>query len=372
MTAAESAPTESRPAVRSIRRGRVGLRARGAAGARGLGSARTTTDVDIAVFVAEPELNKLLTRSSGRRDGRPAEARRSVAKTDPGAHLGRTASICSSRTTLHADMHARRRLLPTPDGRQRWFSRPKTWRWPSCCTRGPRTSRIWKRLFAVQRSRLTWLRSAMALSHSSAQDMRLRTLEELARRFAAGEATPCGTGLGCGTAFRCRPPADSVLQRESTSQRGHAAILIVTRDHDGSRGRCGSGRQRSQFGTRHRRGDSDRSASDTGADTARPRARHASKTTTVTARHVRPRCRHGIKTQRTRAPDRHRRTRTGVRPGLVWKTANNDGVHVLPAAAARSASSTAAALRGCSQAAAPPCLSVGSSPRHRFVFPDCT
>jgi hypothetical protein len=190
MTATESAPTEiaARLADRFDEDG-LAYALGGALALGAWGVPRTTTDVDIAVFVAEPELDKLL--DSIERAGAMvdrAEARRSVAKTGfLVAHLGRTRlDLFIAHHPWHADMHARRQLLPTPDGKQRWFLSLEDVALAKLLYARPKDIQDLERLFAVQRSRLDlaylrrWL-SAMV----PAQDMRLRTLEELARRFVA-------------------------------------------------------------------------------------------------------------------------------------------------------------------------------------------
>jgi hypothetical protein len=191
MTATESAPTEiaARLADRFDEDG-LAYALGGALALGAWGVPRTTTDVDIAVFVAEPELDKLL--DSIERAGAMvdrAEARRSVAKTGfLVAHLGRTRlDLFIAHHPWHAEMHARRQLLPTPDGKERWFLSLEDMALAKLLYARPKDIQDLERLFAVQRSRLDlaylrrWL-SAMV----PAQDMRLRTLEELARRFVAG------------------------------------------------------------------------------------------------------------------------------------------------------------------------------------------
>jgi hypothetical protein len=191
MTATESAPTEiaARLADRFDEDG-LAYALGGALALGAWGVPRTTTDVDIAVFVAEPELDKLL--DSIERAGAMvdrAEARRSVAKTGfLVAHLGRTRlDLFIAHHPWHAEMHARRQLLPTPDGKERWFLSLEDVALAKLLYARPKDIQDLERLFAVQRSRLDlaylrrWL-SAMV----PAQDMRLRTLEELARRFVAG------------------------------------------------------------------------------------------------------------------------------------------------------------------------------------------
>jgi hypothetical protein len=191
MTATESAPTEvaARLADRFDEDG-LAYALGGALALGAWGVPRTTTDVDIAVFVAEPELDKLL--DSIERAGAMvdrAEAGRSVAKTGfLVAHLGRTRlDLFIAHHPWHVDMNTRRQLLPTPDGRERWFLSLEDVALAKLLYARPKDIQDLERLFAVQRSRLDlaylrrWL-SAMV----PAQDMRLRTLEELARRFAAG------------------------------------------------------------------------------------------------------------------------------------------------------------------------------------------
>jgi hypothetical protein len=137
------------------------------------GVPRTTTDVDVAVFVAEPELDR-------------GEARRSVAKTGLlVAQLGRTRlDLFIAHHPWHADMRARRQLLPTPDGRQRWFLSLEDVALAKLLYARPKDLQDLERLFAVQRNRLdlAYLRRWL-LAMVPAQDMRLQSLEELARRF---------------------------------------------------------------------------------------------------------------------------------------------------------------------------------------------
>jgi hypothetical protein len=151
------------------------------------GVPRTTTDVDVAVFVAEPELDRLL--DSIERTGAMVdrgEARRSVAKTGLlVAQLGRTRlDLFIAHHPWHADMRARRQLLPTPDGRQRWFLSLEDVALAKLLYARPKDLQDLERLFAVQRNRLdlAYLRRWL-LAMVPAQDMRLQSLEELARRF---------------------------------------------------------------------------------------------------------------------------------------------------------------------------------------------
>jgi hypothetical protein len=191
MTATESAPTEvaARLADRFDEDG-LAYAFGGALALGAWGVPRTTTDVDIAVFVAEPELDRLL--DSVERVGAMvdrAEARRSVARTGfLVAHLGRTRlDLFIAHHPWHAEMHARRQLLPTPDGRQRWFLSLEDTALAKLLYARPKDLQDLERLFAVQRSHLdlTYLRRWL-VAMVPAQDMRLRTLEELARRFVAG------------------------------------------------------------------------------------------------------------------------------------------------------------------------------------------
>jgi hypothetical protein len=190
MTATESAPTEvaARLADRFDEDG-LAYAFGGALALGAWGVPRTTTDVDIAVFVAEPELDRLL--DSVERVGAMvdrAEARRSVARTGfLVAHLGRTRlDLFIAHHPWHAEMHARRQLLPTPDGRQRWFLSLEDTALAKLLYARPKDLQDLERLFAVQRSHLdlTYLRRWL-VAMVPAQDMRLRTLEELARRFVA-------------------------------------------------------------------------------------------------------------------------------------------------------------------------------------------
>ena len=191
MTATESAPTEvaARLADRFDEDG-LAYALGGALALGAWGVPRTTTDVDIAVFVAEPELDKLL--DSIERAGAMvdrAEAGRSIAKTGfLVAHLGRTRlDLFIAHHPWHADMHARRRLLPTPDGRQRWFLSLEDIALAKLLYARPKDIQDLERLFAVQRSRLDlaylrrWLSAMVPMP-----DVRLQILEDLARRFAAG------------------------------------------------------------------------------------------------------------------------------------------------------------------------------------------
>jgi hypothetical protein len=191
MTATESAPTEvaARLADRFDEDG-LAYAFGGALALGAWGVPRTTTDVDIAVFVAEPELDRLL--DSVERVGAMvdrAEARRSVARTGfLVAHLDRTRlDLFIAHHPWHAEMHARRQLLPTPDGRQRWFLSLEDTALAKLLYARPKDLQDLERLFAVQRSHLdlTYLRRWL-VAMVPAQDMRLRTLEELARRFVAG------------------------------------------------------------------------------------------------------------------------------------------------------------------------------------------
>jgi hypothetical protein len=190
MMATESAPTEiaARLADRFDEDG-LAYALGGALALGAWGVPRTTTDVDIAVFVAEPELDNLL--DSIERAGAMVdrtEAHRSVAKTGfLVAHLGRTRlDLFIAHHPWHAEMHARRQLLPTPDGKERWFLSLEDMALAKLLYARPKDIQDLERLFAVQRSRLDlaylrrWL-SAMV----PASDVRLQILEDLARRFAA-------------------------------------------------------------------------------------------------------------------------------------------------------------------------------------------
>ena len=151
------------------------------------GVPRTTTDVDVAVFVAESELDRLLDsiERAGAMVDRTA-ARRSVATSGfLVAHLGRTRlDLFIAHHPWHADMHARRQLLPTPDGKQRWFLSLEDTALAKLLYARPKDIQDLDRLFAVQRNRidLAYVRRWLA-AMVPVQDMRLRTLEEIAGRF---------------------------------------------------------------------------------------------------------------------------------------------------------------------------------------------
>jgi hypothetical protein len=151
------------------------------------GVPRTTTDVDIAVFVAELELDKLLdsVERAGAMVDRSA-ARRSVARTGFFvAQLGRTRiDLFIAHHPWHADMRTRRQLLPTPDGKPRWFVSLEDTALAKLLYARPKDIQDLERLFAVQRSRLdlAYLRRWLA-AMVPAQDKRSATLEDLARRF---------------------------------------------------------------------------------------------------------------------------------------------------------------------------------------------
>jgi hypothetical protein len=188
MTTTESAPTEvaARLADRFDEDG-LPYAFGGALALGAWGVPRTTTDVDIAVFVTEPELDRLL--DSIERAGAMLDhsaARRSVASTGFFvAQLGRTRiDLFIAHHPWHADMRARRQLLPTPDGRQRWFLSLEDMALAKLLYARPKDIQDLERLFAVQRSRLdlAYLRRWLA-AMVPAQDLRSATLEDLARRF---------------------------------------------------------------------------------------------------------------------------------------------------------------------------------------------
>ena len=182
MKSTESAPTEiaARLADRFDEDG-LAYAFGGALALGAWGVPRTTTDVEVAVFVAEPELDKLL--DSIERAGAMVdriEAGRSVAKAGfLVAHLGPTRlDLFIAHHPWHAEMRVRRQLLSTPDGKQRWFLSLEDTALAKLLYARPKDFQDLERLFAVQRSHLdlAYLRRWLS-SMVPAQDMRLQTLE---------------------------------------------------------------------------------------------------------------------------------------------------------------------------------------------------
>ena len=149
------------------------------------GVPRTTSDVDMSVFVSEHELDGLL--DSVERAGAMldrAEAQRTVARAGFFvAHVGRTrVDLFIAHHPWHAEMQRRRVSLPTPDGHPRWFLSADDTALAKLLYARPKDVQDLERLFAVQAGRIDlaylreWLRRMVP-----AGDTRLRLLEDLAR-----------------------------------------------------------------------------------------------------------------------------------------------------------------------------------------------
>jgi len=150
------------------------------------GVPRTTSDVDLSVFVGEEELDRLL--DSLERTGvmvERDEARRSVTRTGLlVAHFGRTRiDIFIAHHPWHADMERRRVALCTPEGKTRWFLSAEDTALAKLLYARPKDVQDLERLFLVQAGRLdlqylrTWL-----LRMVPSEDTRLGLLDRLAAR----------------------------------------------------------------------------------------------------------------------------------------------------------------------------------------------
>ena len=153
------------------------------------GVPRTTTDVDVSVFVSERELNRLL--DSVERAGAVvdrAKAHRSVARAGLFvAFFGRTRiDLFIAHHPWHAEMQRRRVSLPTPDGQPRWFLSLEDTALARLLYARPKDVLDLERLFAVQAGHidLAYLRQWLPRM-VPAGDARLGLLEDLARRRAA-------------------------------------------------------------------------------------------------------------------------------------------------------------------------------------------
>ncbi len=160
------------------------------------GVPRTTSDVDISVFVREEALDGLL--DSIERSGamvERAEAHRTVARTGLFvAYFGRTRiDLFIAHHPWHAEMQHRRVSLPTPDGKPRWFLSVEDTVLAKLLYARPKDIQDLERLFAVQAGRidLAYLRYWLPRMVPTG-DARLSLLEDLARRLAAepGAAGP--------------------------------------------------------------------------------------------------------------------------------------------------------------------------------------
>ena len=152
------------------------------------GVPRTTSDVDLSVFVSESELDVLL--DSVERAGamvERTEAHRSVARTGFFiAFFARTRiDLFIAHHPWHAEMQHRRVALPTPDGKPRWFLSLEDTALAKLLYARPKDVQDLERLFAVQAGRIDlaylhqWLPRMVP-----AGDSRLQLLEALTRRLA--------------------------------------------------------------------------------------------------------------------------------------------------------------------------------------------
>jgi len=154
------------------------------------GVPRTTSDVDVSVFTSEAALDGLL--DSLERAGAMVErdqAHRSVARTGFfTAFFARTRiDLFIEHHPWHAEMRQRRVLLPTPDGRSRWFLSLEDTALAKLLYARPKDVQDLERLFAVQAGRidLPYLRRWLPRM-VPAGDVRLELLEDVARRFGTG------------------------------------------------------------------------------------------------------------------------------------------------------------------------------------------
>ena len=151
------------------------------------GVPRTTSDVDVSVFVSEGELDRLL--DSVERAGAivaRAEAHRSVARTGFFvAFFGRTRiDLFIAHHPWHAEMQHRRVSLPTPDGRPRWFLSLEDTALAKLLYARPKDVVDLEQLFVVQAGRIDLAYLRLWLPRMvPAGDARLGLLEVLARRL---------------------------------------------------------------------------------------------------------------------------------------------------------------------------------------------
>jgi hypothetical protein len=153
------------------------------------GVPRTTSDVDVSVFVGEKELDRLL--DSVERAGamvERTEAHRTVARTGFFvAYFGRTRiDLFIAHHPWHVEMQRRRVSLPTPDGQPRWFLSAEDTALAKLLYARPKDVQDLERLFAVQAMRIDlaylqeWLPRMVP-----AGDTRLQLLEDLTRRLGS-------------------------------------------------------------------------------------------------------------------------------------------------------------------------------------------
>jgi len=190
VTAPEAAPTEvaARLAERFDEDG-LPYALGGALALGAWGVPRTTSDVDMSVFVSEGEIDGLL--DSVERAGamvERSEACRSVARTGFFvAIFGRTRiDLFVAHHPWHVEMQQRRVSLPTPDGRPLWFLSVEDMALAKLLYARPKAVQDLERLFVVQAGRmdLAYLRYWLPRM-VPAGDARLQLLEDLVRRLAS-------------------------------------------------------------------------------------------------------------------------------------------------------------------------------------------
>jgi hypothetical protein len=150
------------------------------------GVPRMTSDVDIAVFAAEDELDRVfeaVERAGAMVDRN--EARRAVTRAGFFvAQLGRTRlDVFMAHHPWHAEMHKRRVSLATPEGRARWFLSAEDTALAKLIYARPKDIEDLQRLFAVQAGRLDleYLRRWLPLI-VPVGDTRLSLFQDLVRR----------------------------------------------------------------------------------------------------------------------------------------------------------------------------------------------
>jgi hypothetical protein len=150
------------------------------------GVPRMTSDVDIAVFAGEGELDRVfeaVERAGAMVDRN--EARRAVTRAGFFvAHLGRTRlDVFMAHHPWHAEMHNRRVSLATPEGRARWFLSAEDTALAKLIYARPKDVEDLQRLFTVQAGRLDldYLRRWLPLI-VPAGDTRLGLFDDLVRR----------------------------------------------------------------------------------------------------------------------------------------------------------------------------------------------
>lgn len=151
------------------------------------GVPRTTSDVDVAVFVSEPDLPRAF--DALERAGTIVDrdnARRTVART--GMFVGRIAGmrldVFIAHHPMHAEMERRRVALTTPDGKSRWFLSAEDLVLTKLIYNRPKDVADLDRLFAVQAGQLDAVYVADWLARIVPPgDVRHARLADLVRRF---------------------------------------------------------------------------------------------------------------------------------------------------------------------------------------------